>query len=52
MEFFGNLINYIYEFMQQSFEVYGFEISMWQIFLFTTVGTILIEFIGGIISGR
>lgn len=51
MEQFGELMGYIYEFFKCEYIIYGHPISMWQIYVFTIAGTLIMEFIGGMLSG-
>ena len=51
MENIGVLLYLIMEGMKRTFVIYGHETSLWEIFLFTAVGTMVCCFIGGIIRG-
>lgn len=51
MENIGLLLNLIMEGMKRTVVIYGFETSLWEIFLFTVVGTMVCCFIGGLIRG-
>lgn len=50
MEKLGTLLNYIMQGMQKEFNIYGHEISLWQIYMFVIVASILAAFIGGFLS--
>lgn len=50
MENIGKLLMLIIEGMKQSIYVYGYEISMWEIFLFSIIAGIICQIIGGIIN--
>lgn len=52
MEAFGNLMEAIYIGLQKTVIIYGHEISLWQVFMFTLVGSILCSFIGELIDGE
>ena len=51
MENLGLLLQFILDGMKKTVFIYGFETSLWEIFLFTAVGTMVCCFIGGIIHG-
>ena len=51
MEDIGKLLTYIMEGMQHTFNVYGHEVSLWMIFMFTIVAGIVAGFIGGLLNG-
>ena len=51
MEAIGILLEAIMNGMKTPFVIYGYEISLWQIFLFTAIGGALCSFIGGLING-
>ena len=48
MENLGKLLNCIMHGMQKEVDVYGHDISLWQIYMFVIVASILAAFIGGI----
>lgn len=48
----GQLLLALVEGMQHEFNIYGYDISLWQIFMFTCVGSIIMILIGGIFSGK
>ncbi len=50
MEHVGTLLDECLKGMQQTFPVYGYDISMWQVYVFVVVAAILCWIIGGIIS--
>lgn len=52
MERIGQLLLAIIDGMKQEFTVYGYDISLWQIFMFTVVGGIIMSLIGGFFSGK
>ena len=51
MEAIGKLFTYIVEGMKREFVIYGHTISLWQIYLFVIVASILCMFIGELIKG-
>lgn len=51
MEQFGQLMENIYIGMQKTVLIYGHEFSLWQLFMFTMVGSIVCWFIGELING-
>lgn len=48
----SRLFNAIIEGMQYPLDIYGHEISLWQVFVFVVIGGLLCELIGGFISGE
>lgn len=48
MESFFDFMSVIIDFMKTPFSLWGFETSMWGIFLFVIVGSLVIHFIGGV----
>lgn len=46
MEYFALFFGYIIAFMKIKFEIFGFELSFWGIFVFTCVTSIVLWFIG------
>lgn len=52
MEKFGELMGYLVEFFKREYLIYGYEISFWEIFMFTMVGGIIFGFIGGFFNDK
>lgn len=52
MEILGQLFSAIMEGMQYPLNIYGHEISLWQVFVFAVIGGLLCELIGGFFSGK
>ena len=48
MEYFVSMMNLIIEFMKRPIYIYGFEFSIWGIFIFVILATIVFSFIGGL----
>ena len=51
MEHIGVFFQLIMALFKIEVDVYGYTISMWQIYLFTLVGGIVLHFIGGFFNG-
>lgn len=49
MENIGNLLYLIMQGMQREFDIYGHTISLWQIFMFVIVSSIVCKIIRGLI---
>ncbi len=50
MEDFINIMRSAYNFFQIPFEIYGFELTFWDIFMFVLVIGIILGFLGGLFS--
>lgn len=51
MEYIGILFSHIVAGMQHEVNIYGYDISLWQIYLFYIVASVLALLLGGIFSG-
>lgn len=50
MEVIGTIFQELIKGMQHEFTIYGYDISWWQIFIFTIVASIICALIGGFFS--
>lgn len=51
MEVIGIFLNMIMEGLKHEFNIYGYSISYWKIFVFMCLTSILLAIIGGILHG-
>ena len=51
MEVILNFMTLIINAMKEPMDIYGFQISFWDIFIFSIVAYLIFEFIGGIFGG-
>lgn len=51
MEYFFTFMDMIIDFAKTPINLWGFETSYWEIFLFVTIGSMVFLFIGGIFNG-
>lgn len=52
MEVLGKLLGLCIDFMKQPFNVYGYEVSFWGIFMLLAVVYVICLMIGGFIGGK
>lgn len=52
METLGQLFVWCIDFMKTSFDMFGFEVSYWALFLLAGVGEVVALLIGGFIGGK
>lgn len=51
MEMLGSLFTHVLDLFQLEFDLFGFSFSMWQVFIWSTIATIIARIIGEVFFG-